>query len=85
VVEGLPTQFVPSPDPLAREAIDTAADIAYEGVVVRVVKPEYLIALYLQPQAKTTKRRERAAMLMELPGLNRGLLDEILNRHGLFF
>lgn len=31
------------------------------------VRPEYLIALYLQPQAKTPKRREGAAMLLELP------------------
>jgi hypothetical protein len=53
------------------------------GVVVRVVPPEYLIALYLPPQAKTPRRRERAAMLLELPNLNRELLDEILGRHGL--
>jgi hypothetical protein len=57
----------------------------YEGVVVRVVRPEYLIALYLQPQARTAKRRERAALLMELPNLDRELVDEILGRHGLEF
>ena len=85
LVAGLPTQFVPWPDPLAREAIAAAAEIDYQGVVVRVVRPEYLIALYLQPQAKTPRRRERASMLLELPSLNRGLVDEILNRHGLTF
>lgn len=85
LVEGLPIQFVPSPDALATEAIASAAEIDYEGVHVRVVRPEYLIALYLQPQAKTAKRRERAAMLLELPALNRSRLDEILGRHGLSF
>jgi hypothetical protein len=35
------------------------------------------------PEARTAKRRERAAMLLEWPGLNRGRLDDILKRHGL--
>lgn len=83
LVEDMPTQFVPSPDALARDAITSAAEIDYQGVAVRVVRPEYLIALYLQPQARTAKPRERAAMLAELPGLDRGVVDEILRRHGL--
>jgi hypothetical protein len=49
------------------------------------VRPEYLIALYLEPGARTAKRRERAAALLELPSLDRGLVDEILRRHGLSF
>ncbi len=83
VIEGLPTQFIPSPDSLADEAISTARSLEYEGVPVRVVAPEYLAALYLLPEARTAKRRERAAMLVESPGLNRARLDEILNRHGI--
>ncbi len=85
LIEGLPTQFVPAPNTLAREAIASAIEVDYEGVLVRVVPPEYLIALYLQPQAKTAKRRERAAMLLELPSLNRALVNDILGRHGLSF
>ena len=85
VVEGMPTQFVPSPNRLANEAVIAAAELDYEGVPVRVVRPEYLIALYLEPQAKTHKRRERAGTLMDLPNLNRALVDEILERHGLRF
>lgn len=82
IVEGLPTQFIASPGELADEAIETAADLDYEGVPVKVALPEYLIALYLVPEARTAKRRERAAMLLEWPGLNRGRLDDILKRHG---
>jgi hypothetical protein len=85
IVEGLPTQFLPSQSPLAGEAITSASDMDYEGVVVRVVRPEYLIALYLQPEARTAKRRERAAMLLELPSLDRKRVDEILGRHGISF
>lgn len=82
-IEGVPTQFLPSPDALADEAIETAETLDYDGVPARVVLPEYLVALYLQPEVRTPKRRERAAMLLEWPGLNRGRLDAILKRHGL--
>lgn len=85
VIEGVPTQFVPSPNRLSDEAVSSAEPRDYEGVSVRVVRPEYLVALYLQPGAGTAKRRERAAALLEWPGLNRGLLDEILGRYGLSF
>ena len=85
LIEGVPTQFLPSPTPLAHEAIETAVTLDYDGVPVKVVMPEYLIALYSEPSARTARRRERAAMLLELPSLNRPLLDEILDRHGLSF
>jgi uncharacterized protein (DUF1684 family) len=83
LIEGVPTQFVPSPNALADEAIRSAERRDYEGVAVRVVRPEYLVALYLEPASRTATRQARAAMLLELPHLNRSLLDEILSRHGL--
>lgn len=83
LVEGLPIQLIPSPSGLAREAITSAAEVDYQGVLVRVVRPEYLIALYLQPHARTRKRQERAATLLELPTLNHDLVNDILGRHGL--
>ena len=85
LIEGVPTQFVPSPDELSDEAISSAKLRDYEGVRVRVARPEYLIALYLQPGARTAKRRERAAALLEWPSLNRDALDEILKRYDLSF
>lgn len=85
IVEGVPTQFVPSPNALADEAIASAAVLDYSGIPVRVARPEYLVALYLEPGARTAKRRERAAGLMELPSLNRALVDDILGRYGLAF
>jgi hypothetical protein len=85
LVEELPTQFLPAPNALAFEAVAQARTVDYEGVPVRVVAPEYLIALCLQPTAKTARRRERAAMLMEVPGLDRALVDDVLERYGLSF
>jgi hypothetical protein len=49
---------IASPGDLADEAVETAASLDYEGVPVRVALPEYLIALYLVPEARTAKRRE---------------------------
>jgi hypothetical protein len=83
IVAGVPTQFLPAPSKLADEAIRTAAEMDYDGVRVRVVRPEYLIALYLEPSARTPKRQARAAMLLEWPRLNKAELDAILKRHGL--
>jgi hypothetical protein len=83
MINGVPVQFLPAHNALAEEAIDRAADIEYEGVSVRVVRPEYLAALYLEPGARTPKRRERAAALMESSALDRAALDELLKRFGL--
>jgi hypothetical protein len=80
IVEGLPVQFLPSHNELADEAIEKAATLDYEGVAVRVVRPEYLIALYLEPSARTSKRRERAAALIEAPGTDRSLVQELIHR-----
>jgi len=83
MIEGVPVQFLPAHNALAEEAIDRAASIEYGGVPVRVVRPEYLAALYLEPGARTAKRRERAAALMESSALDRSALDELLKRFGL--
>jgi hypothetical protein len=80
LIEGVPTQFVPSPNDLADEAIASSVTLDYEGVLVKVVRPEYLIALYLEPSARTPRRRERAAALLELPDLDRELVADIVRR-----
>jgi hypothetical protein len=83
IISGVPVQFLPAHNALADEAIGEAIELDYEGVPVRVVRPEHLIALYLEPSARTHKRRERAAALAELPTLDRACLDDILARHRL--
>jgi hypothetical protein len=80
LVQGVPVQFLPSHNQLADEAIETAATLEYEGVAVRVVRPEYLVALYLEPSARTAKRRERAAALIEAAGTDQGLLEDLIHR-----
>lgn len=83
IIADVPVQFLPAHDELADEAIETAATLEYEGVPVRVVRPEYLVALYLEPSARTAKRRERAAALLEAPNTDRLLVERLIQRFGL--
>jgi hypothetical protein len=84
-VEGVPVQFLPAHNNLADEAIRQAETLQYEDVSVRVVRPEYLVALYLEPGARTAKRKERAAALLESNQLDRSRLDQLLERFNLRF
>ena len=83
LIAGVPVQVIPAHSALAEEAVRTAADLDYEGVVVRVIRPEYLIALYLEPSARSQKRLQRVAALMEEPVVDRDLLDEVVARYKL--
>ena len=70
VVSGVPVQVIPAPDALAEEAIAAAVELDY-------ARPEYLIALYLQPTARARKRLERVATLVDEDNLDHGLLDDV--------
>lgn len=83
VIEGLPVQFLPAHNSLAEEAIATAADLDYESEAVRVIRPEYLIAMYLESSARTKARVARVAALLDEGNLDRALLGRIVAQHGL--
>lgn len=85
VIDGIPVQFLPSHNALSDEAIGTARTLDYEGTPVRVIRPEYLAALYLEPAAQTPKRRERAAALIEVAGTDQALFRDIARRFNLEF
>lgn len=50
---------------------------------VRVIRPEHLIALYLEPSARTAKRLQRVAILLEESIVDRDRLSSILHRYNL--
>jgi hypothetical protein len=85
IIEGVPVQFLPANGALGDEAIRTAVARRYEDIDIAVVRPEYLIALFLLPSARTMKRRERAAALSESDAIDRDLLDDVMNRFKLTF
>jgi len=83
VISDIPVQFLPAPDSLSTEAVEHAKVIDYNGLLVRVVGPEYLIALWLQPPANTSRRKERVAKLRESLDLDAALLADLRERYNL--
>lgn len=82
VIEGIPVQLIPAYG-LAAEAVGGAAELEYEGQSVCVITPEYLIAMYLQPSARTHKRLARVGALLDEGNIDRELLADILHRYKL--
>ena len=83
VIGDVPVQFLPAYNSLAEEAVQKAKVLKYRELQVVVVSREYLIALALDPAAKTARRRERAAMLAESAALETAVLADIMRRYNL--
>lgn len=81
LVHGVPVQILPAYNALVVAAITSARVHDYEGVPVRVVDPEHLIALSLQ--AGGARRRERAWMLLQSGTVDRSRLRALLDTHGI--
>ncbi len=80
VVEGIPVDLFPA-GPLEAEAIEQAVEVEYEGVRVKVMTPEYLIALFVR--AGREKDWTKIRILLEQSDVNNNRLREILERYGL--
>ena len=83
VIQGIPVQFIPAHNALADEAVREAVTLEYEGHRVRVIRPEHLIALYPEPSARTAKRLERVAALLDESAVDRERVDALLRRYNL--
>ena len=82
-ISEIPVQFLPAPTPLAEEAIQNANVVEMDGSPVRVVAPEYLSALWLQPPANTARRKARVAQMRESGVVNEAVLAELMTRYNL--
>lgn len=83
IMAGIPVQIIPAHNALAVDAVNHAATLNIEGLPIRVIRPEHLIALYLEPSARTRKRLERVATLLEESDVDRTRLDALLKKYGL--
>ena len=77
----MPVQLLPAHNRLAEEAVLTARTLDYDGVPVRVIAPEYLIALALQVGG--ARQRERAWQLLESDRVDREQLRHVLAAHNI--
>jgi hypothetical protein len=80
-IEGVPVQFLPAYNALVEEALTGAREVLYESSPSRVVCLEHLVAIAVQ--TGRNKDRARVRLFLEEGEIDRGLLDDILARHGL--
>jgi hypothetical protein len=80
VIAGVPVQIIPVHNDLALEAVMQAVDMDYDGIPVRVMKPEYLVALYLEESARTRKRLARVEALLEEGTVDESKLKSLVTR-----
>ncbi len=76
-----PVQILVAYNPLVEEAVANAREFPFNGDTIRVMSPEYLIAIALQ--TGRYKDRERIRLLLEQAPIDRSLLQDILSRHHL--
>ena len=81
LMHGTPVQILSANEGLENEAVKTAILHDYNNAKIKVMKPEYLVALY--SKAGGNKRRERIQMLRELPNFDDDLLTDITTRYEL--
>ena len=80
-IEGWDVQFLPAPDPLVDEAVEKAETFEVEGEKVRVLTPEYLVAIAL----KTGRGKDyaRITMFRDLNVVKWPVVRELIKRFGL--
>ena len=81
VVEGWPVQFMPVANPLEREAYLNAQNLDYDGLLVRVVLPEHLVAIMLK--VGRLKDLARVEMFLTQKEVDLDGLENVVRRHGL--
>ena len=79
MIEDTPVQFLPAYNSLSEKAVEEAILHEYEGEYVRVIDPEYLIALVYQTGGR--HRLSRAESLLAEGIVNEDRLQTIMNTH----
>ena len=81
VVEGWPVQFLPATTSLEREAYTKAQMLSVEEVLVRVTRPEHLVAIMLKVGRQ--KDIARIAMFLSQDAVEISALEDVINRYDL--
>lgn len=81
LIEGIPVQFLPAYNRVVEEAVRHASIKMYEGVPIKVVTIEYLIAIMIDTDRP--KDRERVRRILDEKCFDSAMLDLILNEHSL--
>jgi hypothetical protein len=79
MIEGVPVDFIPVSDKLIEEALENSVVRLYGKIKVKVLRPEYLIAIALKTARPQDLRK--SDMLLQQAQINRKYLADILKRH----
>lgn len=76
-----PVQFIPTATALEKEAVEKAISVKYKNVDVKILRPEYLVAIFLA--VFRPKDRDKLIRLLEQVKIDKALLHDVLSRHNL--
>lgn len=76
-----PIQFIPATADLEKEAVENTIEVKYRNMSVKILRPEYLIAIFLK--VYRPKDREKLIKLLEQTKINKTFLSNILKKHKL--
>lgn len=77
----IPVRFIPSSTALEKEAVKDTISVKYENIEIKIMKPEYLIAIFLK--VFRAKDRDKLIKLLDQARIDKTLLSDILQRYGL--
>ena len=81
VISDWPVQFLPTDDPLLKEALEQSVEIVVDGVPVRVFTAEHLAAIAFK--LGRPKDKLRLSQFLEARALEESRFSAILERHDL--
>ena len=76
-----PVQFIPTATELEKEAVEKATSVKYKDVNIKILRPEYLAAIFLK--VFRPKDRDKLIRLLDQVKINNTMLHDILTRHDL--
>ena len=82
MIEGWPVQFLPAASPLDTEGLDQAIETEIEGIKIRVLRPEHLVATSLK--VGRPKDYLRIAAFFSDEQVDRAELASVFDRHDLW-
>lgn len=82
IVEGVPVQFILVDSDLEKDALKDVKNIVYEQTKTKILKPEYLIAIFLK--TGRNKDFEKINRMLKQSKIDREFLNKILKKHNLY-
>ncbi len=80
IIDDVPVELIPA-EGVSKESVENALEVEFEGVRTKVMRPEYLIALFLK--AGRDKDIRKIEMLLKQTKIDMEKLKDILRRYDL--